>query len=63
MNFSKDQIIQFLKDKGQPSQVDQAASELPDQVDSDADSGLPAKFGIQPEELPSKLGGSLGNLL
>jgi hypothetical protein len=62
MNISKDQIVEFLKDKGQPGQADQAASELPDQVDSDSDSGLLAKFGIKPEELLTKLGGGLGNL-
>jgi hypothetical protein len=63
VNISRDQIVQFLKDKGQPGQADQAASDLPDQVDSDADSGLLAKFGINPEELLGKLGGSLGKLL
>jgi len=62
MNISKDQIIQFLKDRGQSGQADQASSELPDQVDTDKDSGLLAKFGINPEELLGKLGGSLGNL-
>jgi hypothetical protein len=63
MNIGKDQIIQFLKDRGQSGQADQASSELPDQVDTDKDSGLLAKFGINPEELLGKLGGSLGNLL
>jgi hypothetical protein len=63
VNISKDQILQFLKDKGQSQQADQAAAELPDQVDSDQHADLLAKFGIDPKELLDKVGGSLGNLL
>ena len=62
MNISKDQILQFLKDKGQPGQADQAAAELPDQVDTDQHAGLLSKFGIDPKELLGKFGGQLGNL-
>jgi hypothetical protein len=63
MNINKDQILQFLKDKGQPEQADQAAGELPDQVDTDQHAGLLAKFGIDPQELLGKLGGgALKNL-
>lgn len=65
MNISKDQILQFLRDKGQSGQADQAAAELPDQVDTDQHAGLLAKFGIDPKELLGKLGGlgdKLGNL-
>ena len=62
MNISKEQILQFLKDKGQNDQADQAASELPDEVDTDQHAGLLSKFGIQPQELLGKLGGGLGNL-
>lgn len=57
MNISKDQVLQFLKDKGQPGQADQAAGELPDQVDTDQHAGLLSKFGIDPKELLSKFGG------
>ena len=64
MNISKDQILQFLKDKGQHQQADQAAAELPDQVDTDQHAGLLGKFGLDPQELIGKLGGGgLGNLL
>jgi hypothetical protein len=63
MNISKDQILQFLKDKGQSDQADQAANELPDQVDTDQHAGLLSKFGVDPKDLLSKFGGSaLGNL-
>ena len=65
MNISKDEVLQLLKDKGQPDQADQAAKELPDQVDTDQHAGLLGKFGIDPKELLSKLGGGggLGNLI
>ncbi len=63
MNIGKDQILQLLKDRGQPDQAAQADSELPDQVDTDQHAGLLSKFGIDPKELLSKLGGgALGNL-
>lgn len=63
MNISKDQILQFLRDKGQTQQADQAAGELPDQVDTEQHAGLLAKFGIDPKELLGKFAGGLGNLL
>jgi len=61
VNISKDQILQFLRDRGDHAQADQAASELPDQVDTDEHAGLLSKFGIDPQALLGKLGG-LGNL-
>ena len=57
MNISKDQILQFLKDKGQPQQADQAAAQLPDQVDTEQHADLLSKLGIDPKELLSKFGG------
>jgi hypothetical protein len=63
VNISKDKIVQFLKDKGQSQQADQAGAQLPDQVDSDKHADLLAKFGIEPKELLDKVGGSLGNVL
>jgi hypothetical protein len=58
MELPKDQILQFLKVRGDSEQADQADKELPDQVDTDRDAGLLSKFGIDPQDLISKLGGS-----
>jgi hypothetical protein len=58
MELPKDQILQFLKDRGDSDQADRAEKELPDQVDTDRDAGLLSKFGIDPQELISKFGGS-----
>jgi len=62
MNISKDQILQFLRDQGEHGKADQAASELPDQVDSNQHSDLLSKFGVDPKALLGKLPGGLGNL-
>ena len=60
MTFDKDTILQFLRGNGQHEQADQAAQELPDQVDSDQHAGMLSKFGVSPAELISKFTGSGG---
>jgi hypothetical protein len=62
VNISKDQILQFLRDRGQADKADQAASELPDQVDTDQHADLLSKFGIDPQQLLGQLGSKLGNI-
>jgi len=62
VNISKDQILQFLRDRGQGDQADQASSELPDQVDTDQHADLLSKFGINPQDLLGQLGSKLGNI-
>lgn len=62
MQFDKSQIIEMLTSSGDTDKASQAQSELPDQVDTDRDSGLLSKLGIEPQDLIAKLtgGGSLG---
>ncbi len=59
MDIPKDKILELLQQQGKSDQVDQARQELPDQVDPERDSGLLAKFGIDPQDLLGKLGGNL----
>jgi hypothetical protein len=59
MNIDKAQIIELLKSRGDHDQAAQAESELPAQVDTEKDSGLLSKFGIDPSDL---LGGAAGGL-
>jgi hypothetical protein len=59
MEIPKDKILELLQQQGKSDQVDQARQELPDQVDPERDSGLLAKFGIDPQDLLGKLGGNL----
>ena len=62
MIFDKDTILQFLRGEGQHEQADQAAQELPDQVDPHQHAGLLAKFGVNPAELIGKFVGGVGGL-
>ncbi len=60
MQIPKDKIIEMIKSRGDNDQADRAQSELPDNVDTEKDSGLLAKFGVDPKELAGGLGGKLG---
>ncbi|MBA2553413.1 MAG: hypothetical protein WKF47_15505 [Geodermatophilaceae bacterium] len=60
MEIPKEKILEFLKSRGDDSQADQADAELPDQVDTDKDSGLLSKFNIDPKDLGGGLTSKLG---
>ena len=57
MQIPKEQILEFLRSRGENDKASQAEGELPDQVDTDQHGGLLEKYGIDPQELISKLGG------
>jgi len=61
MQIDKDQIIAFLRERGEDAKATQAQEELPSQVDTDRDSGLLAKLGIDPSDLLGGLGGGMGS--
>jgi hypothetical protein len=72
MQIDKQQIIEFLKSRGDQGKVDQAQSELPDQVDTDQHAGLLERFGVNPADLIATftggqarggIGGALGKRL
>jgi hypothetical protein len=58
MQIPKEQILEFLRSRGENDKASQADGELPDQVDTDQHAGLLEKYGIDPQDLISKLGGS-----
>jgi hypothetical protein len=60
MQIPKEQILDLLRQQGKDDKVGEADQQLPDQVDTDRDAGLLQKFGIDPGDLLSKLGG--GNI-
>lgn len=62
MEIPKDQILELLRSRGDNDKADQADKELPDKVDTERDSGLLSKFGIDPSELMGKLGGQIPGL-
>lgn len=59
MEIPKDKILELLQQQGKDDQIGPAREELPDQVDPERDSGLLAKFGIDPQDLLGKLGGGI----
>jgi hypothetical protein len=63
VNIDKEQIIQFLRDKGQDQQADEAARELPDRVDTDQHADLLARHGVDLNDLTERFGGGLGDYL
>lgn len=60
MQIPKDKILDMIRGRGDNDQAAQAQTELPDQVDTDKDQGLLAKFGINPADLIGGLGNKLG---
>jgi hypothetical protein len=63
MEIPKEQILQFLRDRGEPDRAAQAEQALPEQVDTDQHADLLSRLGIDPQELISNLGGGLGGAL
>ena len=61
MEIPKDKILELLQQQGKDDQVGPAREELPDQVDPERDSGLLAKYGIDPRDL-AKFGGGIPGL-
>ena len=59
MEIPKDKILELLRSRGDNDKADQAANELPDQVDPEQHADLLSKFGIDPQDLLGKLGGGL----
>jgi hypothetical protein len=59
MEIPKDKILELIRERAGGDKADQAAGELPDQVDPQQHAGLLQKFGIDPQEL---LSGGLGDM-
>ncbi|MFM6850180.1 MAG: hypothetical protein ACKOVB_13880 [Terrabacter sp.] len=57
MQIDKQQIIEFLKSRGDQDKAQQAEGELPDQVDTDQHADLLGRFGVNPQELLGGAGG------
>ena len=50
----------MLDGRGDDAKAQQARAELPDNVDTDRDQRLPAKFGINAQDLIGSLGARFG---
>ena len=60
MEIPKDAILELLASRGDDAKAQQAQAELPDNVDTDRDQGLLAKFGINTADLIGGLGAKFG---
>ena len=64
MEFDKSQIIELLRSQGDNDKAEQADKELPDRVDPEQHAGVLNKFGLNPQDLLTKIGGGgLGGML
>ncbi len=62
MKMGKEQIVGFLKDKGDSKKAQEADKELPEKVDTEKDAGLLKKFGVDPEAIKRSLGRKIPGL-
>jgi hypothetical protein len=62
MEIPKDKILDLLHQQGKSDQAEQAKQELPDKVDPERHAGLLEKFGLNPQDVLSKLGGGIPGL-
>jgi hypothetical protein len=62
MEIPKDKILDLIREQGKSDKVQQAEQELPDQVDPEQHSGLLQKFGLEPQDVLSKVGVDLPGL-
>lgn len=63
MRIDKDMVLGFLRAKGEHGKAEEAAGRLPDQVDTDRDSGLLSGLGVDIGDLVEMVqSGGLGDL-
>jgi F0F1-type ATP synthase membrane subunit b/b' len=55
MQIDKQEIVQMLRERGDHDKAQKAEQELPDKVDREEHQDLLRQFGINPQELISKL--------
>ena len=60
MQIDKETILNLLQEQGKQGEADQAAQELPDQVDTDQHGDLLQRFGIDPQSLLGRFAGGQG---
>lgn len=57
MEFPKQQVLSLIESRLGSDQAQQAAQQLPDQVDHQQHGGLLQQFGLNPQELTDQFGG------
>jgi hypothetical protein len=62
MQIPKEQILEFLRSRGEHDKAGEAGEQLPDQVDTDQHADILKRLGIDPQDLLGQLGGLGGKL-
>jgi hypothetical protein len=62
MEIPKDKIIELIREHGNADKTGDAEQQLPDQVDPERHADLLEKFGLDPQDVIGKLGGSIPGL-
>ena len=57
MQFPKDQILSMIEQQAGGQMAQQAAQQLPDQVDHEQHAGILSQFGIDPQQLAGQSSG------
>ena len=60
MEIPKEQILEFLRSRGEDDKAGQADQELPDQVDTEQHADILERLGIDPQDLIGQIGNKLG---
>ena len=64
MKLDKQELVRMLRTEGDNDTADKAESQLPDEIDTDADADALESVGLDRTELMNKLaGGSFGTTL
>lgn len=59
MEVSKDQVLEFVRERRGSDEMARAERELPDRVDTEQDARLLSKFGVNPLEVLSQFNGGI----
>jgi uncharacterized protein (DUF2267 family) len=54
MQFDKQTVLDMIKDQMGSERADQAAQQLPDQIDHEEHADLLQRFGVNPQDLMSR---------
>jgi hypothetical protein len=60
MELEKNQVLDFLREKGQSDYVNQAERELPEHIDTNQHAEMLQRYGLSPQELTQKFLGRGG---
>ncbi len=64
MKLDKQELVRLLRTEGDNDTAEQAASRLPDEIDTDRDGDALAAIGLDPTQLMNKLaGGGFGGAI